>query len=301
MKVGVMANLSEDAIDGRAPRYKEVEAQARKAEEIGLDSFWLADHLLYRRTDTADPEEQGCWEAFTFLSALASATARITLGPLVAATSFRNPALLAKMADSLDEITGGRFILGIGAGWHQPEYDAFGFPFDHRAARFEEAVQIIAPLLREGRVDFAGQYYTARDCVLRPRGPTPGGPKIWIGGRRPRMLELTARYADAWNTVWHPQPEGVVAQYEEFKAACARVGTNPARVELTAGTFARVLLPGEQSSDDWKHFAGSAEEVAAQLKRFADVGVKHLVVIRGTPGVEGVTRMAPVLAALDRM
>src|SRR5262249_29223461 len=162
MRIGVITDLSEDGWDGRTPRYKEIEAQARAAEAAGLDSFWLADHLLYRRTEQVAIDEMGCWEAFTFLSALAAATAHIQLGPLVAATSFRNRALLAKMADSLDEISGGRFILGLGAGWHQPEYDAFGYPFDHRAGRFEEALQVIVPLLREGRVDFAGHYYTAR-------------------------------------------------------------------------------------------------------------------------------------------
>src|SRR5262245_27081060 len=154
MRLGVITDLSEDGLDGRTPRYKDIEAQAQAAEAVGLDSFWLADHLLYRRTEQVDIDEMGCWEAFTFLSALAAATTRIQLGPLVAATSFRNPALLAKMADSLDEISDGRFILGIGAGWHQPEYDGFGYPFDHRVARFEESLQIIKPLLREGKVDF---------------------------------------------------------------------------------------------------------------------------------------------------
>jgi probable F420-dependent oxidoreductase len=301
MHIGVIAELGDDQPDGRAPSFGEIQAQARKAEEIGLDSFWVADHLLFRRTENVDVDEGGCWEAFTFLAALAASTSRITLGPLVAATSFRNPALLAKMADSMDEISGGRFILGIGAGWHKPEYDAFGFPFDHRASRFEEAVQIVAPLLREGRVDYAGAYYSARDCVLRPRGPTAGGPKIWIGGRQPRMLELTARYADAWNTVWHKDATGVTKAYAAFTEACERVGRDPAAVELTAGTLARVLLPGETSTDDWKGFAGSADEVAAHLREFADAGVKHLVIVPGTPGMEGVARMAPVLAVLDAL
>jgi probable F420-dependent oxidoreductase len=302
MRIGVIAELGDDPPTG-APRFSEIQAQARKAEEIGLDSFWVADHLLFRRTENVDIDEGGAWEAFTFLAGLAASTERIALGPLVAATSFRNPALLAKMADSMDEISNGRFILGVGAGWHKPEYDAFGFPYDHRASRFEEALRIIMPLLREGRVDFAGEYYSARDCVLRPRGPSAsaGGSKLWIGGRRPRMLELTAQYADAWNTVWHRDAAGVTKAYADFVEACARVGRDPAAVELTAGMLARVLLPGEESTGDWNGFAGSADEVAAHLREFADAGVKHLVVVLGTPGVEGVARMAPVLAALDAM
>src|SRR3954468_15787373 len=185
MKIGVLASLGEGSMGERAKRYADIQAMAQTAEQIGLDSFWLADHLIYRYPEK---DENGCWEVFTFLSGVAAATSRIALGPLVACTSFRNPALLAKMADALDEISGGRFILGLGAGWHEPEYTAFGWPFDHRVGRFEEAMQIIAPLLRKGKVDFHGQYYDATDCVLRPRGPSPAGPPLMIGGTRPRML-----------------------------------------------------------------------------------------------------------------
>jgi alkanesulfonate monooxygenase SsuD/methylene tetrahydromethanopterin reductase-like flavin-dependent oxidoreductase (luciferase family) len=113
-------------------------------------------------------------------------TERVELAPLVTCTGYRNPALLAKIADTVDEISGGRLILALGAGWHEPEYRAFGFPYDHRVGRFEEALAIIVPLLREGRVDFQGQYYQVRDCVLEPRGPRAGGPPILIGAQRPR-------------------------------------------------------------------------------------------------------------------
>ena len=170
--LGLLPGLDENGHDGATPRYKTIQRMAQEAEDAGLDTFWLADHFFYE--EAPDKPRVGQWEAFTFLSALAAATSRIQLGPMVAATSFRNPALLAKMADSLDEISDGRFILGIGAGWHQPEYDAFGYPFDHRVARFEEALQVIKPLLREGKVDFTGQYYSARNCTLNPRGPTSG-------------------------------------------------------------------------------------------------------------------------------
>src|SRR6185312_16302177 len=179
MKLGVMPSLGEGSMDGATPRYADIQAMAQTAERIGLDSFWLADHLIYRYPER---DESGCWEVFTFLSAVAAVTSKIEIGPLVACTSFRNPALLAKMADALDEISNGRFILGLGCGWHEPEYDAFGYPFDHRVGRFEEAMAIIAPLLREGRADFHGDYYEATDAVLRPRGPSPQGPPLMIGG-----------------------------------------------------------------------------------------------------------------------
>ncbi len=173
MKLGVMPSLGEGSMDDKTPHYTDIQAMAQTAERIGLDSFWLADHLIYRYPGK---DENGCWEVFTFLSAVAAVTSKIEIGPLVACTSFRNPALLAKMADALDEISDGRFILGLGCGWHEPEYDAFGYPFDHRVGRFEEAMAIIAPLLREGKVDFHGQYYDVIEMRSSSRAarPRPG-------------------------------------------------------------------------------------------------------------------------------
>ena len=208
------------------------------------------------------------------LCALAAVTTRIELGSIVACTSFRPPALLAKMADTLDEISSGRFILGLGAGWHQPEYEAFGYPFDHLASRFEEALQIIVPLLREGHVDFQGKYYQVNNCVLRPRGPSKGGPQILIGARRPRMLRLVARYADAWNTAWHTDAAVAQERYDQLRAACAEVGRDPATMALTAGI---VVRPQPDSGSEERAIAGSSEEIAQQLRAFANVGTAHVI------------------------
>lgn len=303
MKLGIMPSLGEnswgaEAPNGQTPRYRDVQEVALMAEQVGFDSFWLADHLIYRFPP--DNPESGAWEVFTFLSALAAVTSRITLGPLVACTSFRNPALLAKMADSLDEISGGRFILGLGAGWHQPEYDAFGYPFDHLAGRFEEALSIILPLLHGERVTHAGKYYQTSDAVLRPHGPTKAGPPIWIGGRRPRMLELTARHADAWNTVWHKTAEGVTKAYPSLLEACERAGRDPKTLTLTAGTMARVLAPGEARVADGPAIQGDAQEVADGLRAFAEAGVEHLVVIVEPDGVVSAERFARVIELLNQ-
>ena len=175
MKIGGMIRIAEAAEgpDRRCPSYAEIRDIALRMEVAGFDAIWLADHLLYRRPNQPTA---GIWECWTILSALAEATSRIELGTLTLCSSIRNPAVLAKMAATLDEVSGGRFIFGIGAGWNEPEYRAFGLPFDRRVDRFEEALQIITPLLREGRVDFAGQHYTARDCEILPRGPRPSGP-----------------------------------------------------------------------------------------------------------------------------
>jgi probable F420-dependent oxidoreductase len=274
MKIGVFSRTGERTVDGERVRFSDIKALAIAAEAIGLDSFWLPDHFIYR---PHEPDQLGCWEVFTFLSALAGVTEKIALGPFVAATSFRNPALLAKMADSLDEISGGRFILGLGAGNWEPEHTMFGYPFDHRAGRFAEAMQIIAPLLRQGTVDFHGKYYEASDSVLRPRGPSPSGPPIWVGARGERMLRLIARYADAYNAIWPVTPAQVMERWEHMAAVCKEVGRDPDTLELTVGTFVHLPENGQPANDD-QEICGTYEEIAAQLQAFAAAGVWHLIV-----------------------
>ncbi|MHB8648058.1 MAG: LLM class flavin-dependent oxidoreductase [Thermomicrobiales bacterium] len=298
MKLGVMPSLKEASLNGGTPRYTEIEALAKATEAAGFDSFWLADHVIFQ---SPDGSLAGQWEAFTFLSALAAVTSRIALGPLVACTSFRNPALLAKMADSLDEISNGRFILGLGCGWNEPEYTMFGWPFDHRVGRFEEAMQIIAPLLREGRVDFHGTYYEATDAVLRPCGPSSKGPPLMIGGTRPRMLGLTARFADIYNTDTVFSAARVTELWEGVKTACAEIGRDPATLELTSFTSVRVLQPGETAQPDEQAIVGTAEAVATELRRFADAGVTHLILRFEQLGLTGIERFAPVMELLHRM
>lgn len=302
MKIGVMPSMGErslgaEAPHGRTPRFRDLQQMAQVAEQVGFDSYWLADHLLYQFPDLG---RNGAWEVFTFLSGVAATTSRIQLGPLVACTSFRNPALLAKMADSLDEISDGRFILGLGAGWHKPEYDAFGYPFDHRASRFEEALKIIVPLLRDGKVDFQGQYYEARECELRPRGPSRRGPPIWIGADKPRMLRMVAHYADAWNTVWHRTADRVTPAYQTMLEACQEVGRDPATLALTAGTHARILAPGEARPEGERGICGTPEEVAEAISGFAAVGVEHLVVVVAPGDVTGVERFGKVIELLEK-
>jgi alkanesulfonate monooxygenase SsuD/methylene tetrahydromethanopterin reductase-like flavin-dependent oxidoreductase (luciferase family) len=179
---------------------------------------------------------------------VAEATRRVHLGTLVACTGFRNPALLAKMAETLDEISGARVMLGLGAGWHQSEYEAFGFPFDHRVSRFEEALQIIVPLLRHGRVDFKGQYYQARACEILPRGPRPNGPPIFIGAQRPRMLRLVAGYADSFDADYQTGPAGALQRLAALEKACHEVGRDPGSLGRMAATRVAFARPGGPSA-----------------------------------------------------
>lgn len=292
MKLGWMLPISEGELGGQTARFTELTAIARDAEQMGFDSLWVQDHLISRMVGK---EEEGVWECFTMLGALAAVTSRVTLGPLVACTSFRNPALLAKMADTLDDISGGRFVLGLGAGWHEPEYQAFGYPFDHLATRFEESLEIIVPLIRKGKVSYSGQYVTADDAVLRPRGPSKGGMPILIGARRPRMLSLIARYADAYNTVWHMDPAVVTQRWDEMKAACKAIDRDPATLELTAGTIVRLLGPETPRDPESKFIQGEPEEVAQRLRGFADVGVQHLIVVLDPVNQQILDRFARVI------
>lgn len=296
-KIGWLASLDDTPEEGVMPRFSDVRAMAQAAESAGLDSFWVADHFIARMPNEG---EVGQWESFTFLSALAAVTSRIQLGPMVAATSFRNPALTAKMADSLDEISNGRFVLGLGAGWHEPEYTAFGYPFDHLASRFEESLRIIVPLLREGRVDFHGDYYTAKDAVLRPRGPSRNGPPILIGARKPRMLRLVARHADAWNTAWHTQPEVVAERWAAMRQACEEEGRDPATLELTAGVIIHPGPNGERIEGKPFEVTGTNEEIADRLRSFIAVGVQHLILVINPEGLAGFERFRPILDILDQ-
>ena len=296
MKLGLMLPMGERELDGQPPRWSDYKAMAQAAEQMGFDSIWAADHLISRM---AGADEEGVWECFTLLGALAAATSRVTLGPLVACTSFRNPGLLAKMADTVDEISGGRFVLGLGAGWHEPEYQAFGYPFDHLATRFEESLEIIVPLIRKGSVSYHGQYVAADNAVLRPRGPSAGAMPILIGARRPRMLSLIARYADAYNTVWHMDPAVVTQRWDDMKAACRAIDRDPATLELTAGTIVRLLGPDTPRDPESKVNQGEPEEVAQRLRGFADVGVRRLIVVLDPVSHQILDRFARVVALLN--
>jgi probable F420-dependent oxidoreductase len=270
-----------------------VRAFARQAEAAGFDSIWLFDHLLYR---FPPKPTRGTWEAWTTLPALAEATSHVEIGTLVVCTPIRNPAVLAKMAITADEVSGGRLILGLGAGWHKPEFDAFGIPFDHRVDRFEEALHIIAPLLREGRASFEGTYYSARDCEILPRGPRPAGPPILIAAFGPRMLRLTARYADCWNTAWLGEVVPLADRRAELEAACADVGRNPATLAVTVG----VRIDYTDTPPASPCLTGTPEQIAAGLRGHAQMGVAHVICSLNPNNGESLARFAQALAAYRR-
>jgi probable F420-dependent oxidoreductase len=273
MKIGVVLPAAQgEGVDGM-PGWRDVRAFALGAEDRGLDSVWMYDHFYYR-TDAGELEGQH--EAWTIVSAAAAVTERVEIGTVVLCTSFRNPGLTAKMAATADEVSAGRLTLGLGAGWHDPEYDAFGYGRDHRADRFEEALQVIAPLLRGERVTFEGRYERANDAELVP--PPKRRIPILIACNRPRMLRLTARYADAYNTAWYGAPdERLDQQLSALGAALEAEGRDPATMTTTVGVIARD--PSREPNSDDQEFAGSVDELAKAIDAHDAIGVDHLIVV----------------------
>jgi probable F420-dependent oxidoreductase len=274
VKVGLLISIANVLPENTPRRYETIRAMATQAEAEGFDSIWLADHLFYRDADGTT----GIWECCTVLSALAEATSRVELGPLVACNSLRNPAVLAKMAATLDEVSQGRLILGVGAGWNEPEYTAFGLPFDHRVDRLEEALQVLSPLLRDGHADFSGRYYQARDCEIAPRGPRPAGPPLLVGGEGPRMLRLAAQYGDMWNTGYMGEPETMTEPMDRIAAACREVGRDPATLDVTAfiGLWFPDLRPGKPGSFQ-NVLTGPPREIAAAMRGYEKLGIPHIM------------------------
>jgi alkanesulfonate monooxygenase SsuD/methylene tetrahydromethanopterin reductase-like flavin-dependent oxidoreductase (luciferase family) len=289
----------------REVRWPELVGMARQAEALGLDSVWLGEHLLYR---FAEGKSRGPWEAWTTLAAIAASTTRIRLGPLVACTAFHNPAMLARQAAALDEISGGRFVLGLGAGWNETEFRAYGFPFDHRIDRFEEAFTIIRTLLRDGAIDFEGRYYSARDCELLPRGPSPHGPALMIGSIGERMLRIAAPHVDSWNA-WFADtgntPAGVPALRDRVDAACRETGRVPASIDRTVAVLVRLTggrgrLQGDTSRPPPPALAGEPEVIAAGLRAYAAQGIAEVQLVLDPITPASLDELGPVLEALDR-
>jgi len=277
----------------------------RVIEALGFDSIWAGDHFLYHM---ADGTAEAPWDAWSVLAAAAAMTSRVSIGPLVTPIGFYNPAVLAKKAATVDEISGGRLILGLGAGWNEVEFRGYGVPFDHRISRFEEAFTIIRTLLQEGEIDFAGNYFSARDCQLVPQS-RPGGPPILIGSLGERMLGITLPYVKAWN-VWHTDtgnsPAGVAPLRARVEAACAKVGRDPAAIEATAVVLVRMPGGTGRRQGDYavestpNPLEGSADAIAEEFRAYARAGLAEIQLVVDPITIQSLERLAPVLELLDR-
>ena len=291
MKVGMMLSL--DAKPGEnAASYRQVREHAMAAEAAGLDSIWVYDHLIFRFPP--DFESGDIREVMTTWAALAEATSRIELGSMVLCTAFRNPAVLAKMAAELDHVAEGRITLGLGCGWHQPEFDAFGIPFDALVDKFDEALQIIVPLIRGQRgVTVEGTHYRTKDAELRPSPWRPDMP-VLIAAFKPRMLRLTATYANAWNTAWIGDAAVFTERVDELRTACDEVGRDLSEIALTAGVTVEVGDPDPDRSDEdrRKSIKGGQTEISAALQGFKDAGCAHVIASLSEVNVDTITTLA---------
>ncbi len=294
MGIGLMMPISEGAAFGGTPRFSDIVEMAEVARDVGVDALWFADHFTF---GTPEEGQRGMWEAFTLMAGVAARVPDLKIGSLVACTGFRNPGVIAKMTETIDEISDGRFILGLGAGWHQPEYDQFGMPFDYRVSRFEEAVQIIHPLLRTGSATSEGRFYSAKDAVNRPRGPRSAGAPILIGSTGDRMLGIIARYADAWNTVWHRDAEEVRPLMDKVDEACRHAGRDPKTLVRTAG--GNVAMEGYLGRRP-NPMEGDDEAKAEAIAGFRDAGMQHFVAGLDPSTPATIEAFGRVLELLDR-
>ena len=281
-------------MDGRTPRWSDMLEMARTAESIGFDAIWVSDHVGF-----GDPAGAwtGAWESWTVLSALAASTSRVRLGNYVLAVPFRNPALLAKMAETLDEISGGRLILGLGAGWNESEFTSYGVPFDDRFRRFEDGLRIVTDMLRRGSSTHDGWTIQTRSARIEPRGPRPTGLPVMVGANGPRMLRLAAELADHWNGGLRSLDE-VPAQLEAIEAACRAAGRDPATLTRSIEVLVRTVQAADDAPPEQREIRGEPDAIAAELRRYGDLGVDHVQVQLRPNSVEGVVAFAPVIECL---
>ena len=283
--------------------FPELIAMARTAEAVGFDSLWLGDHLLYE----LDVDDRGPWEVWTSLAAIAASTSTIQIGPLVASTSFHAPAMLAKQATTVDAASQGRLILGLGAGWNQREYDAFGFPFDHRVSRFAEAFTIIRTLLREGSIDFHGEYYDVANCLLHPRS-SQTGPPLMVGSIGDRMLDITLPHVDSWNMWWSQYgntAEGFRREKERVDSLIEAHGRT-GEVEATTAVLVQLddgvgrVMGDYDDFDTVRPLTGTPDELADQLREFEAAGAAHVQLVVDPITRQSIEWLGDVLTAFRR-
>ncbi len=297
MRIGLINQLN-GRPDGPhpAPTWESISERARVADEAGFDMFVFEDALLYRGEEATN----GLWESMVVAGALAATTTRINFGQSVVNSPYRSPAMVASMATTLDEISGGRYVLGIGAGnTEDSDYDAFGFPKDYRYSRFAEAIRIIHALLKDGAVDFEGEFYTVKESELVLRGPSPEGPPINIAAGSPKMLGLVARYADQWNWGgWDETLEELAARFEPIletlQLACEELDRDPSTIYRTFDLY--TVAPGGLEGESERNLvAGSDEEIAEHILALGELGFEEVrcdVLPRTTDAIEA---MQPVV------
>jgi alkanesulfonate monooxygenase SsuD/methylene tetrahydromethanopterin reductase-like flavin-dependent oxidoreductase (luciferase family) len=291
-EIGVVLPLMQFGSERITPRWTELREMAMRAEAMGFDTLWIADELLWRDEEGAP---RGVWDGVSMAGAVAATTSRIKVGTWVLSALHRNPGIIAKTAETLDEISGGRFIFGLGAGHEWPgQARYFGLPEDQIFARFAEALQVIVPLMRGGHADFEGQFHAARDLPQQPVGPRPNAIPLLIGGNGPKGQRHAALHADIWSGYAEERAhvDELAPRLATLDAICEEVGRDPTTIGRGAGILVNPLEPS-----GWRPsvISGPPEEIADGLRSFREVGYTQVDIMLGPGTVEAFEAMTPVL------
>jgi alkanesulfonate monooxygenase SsuD/methylene tetrahydromethanopterin reductase-like flavin-dependent oxidoreductase (luciferase family) len=298
LELGLVLPMEESWTDGSTARWVDIRDLALRAETMGFDTVWIPDELLWR---SADGQLRGWWECVSMSGAVAAATSRVKVGTWILSALHRNPGITAKAVETLDEISGGRFVFGLGSGHAGRQAHAFGLPEDQVYGRFAEAVEIIVPLLRKGRADFEGTFHAARDLEQRPVGPRPGRIPLMIGAKGPKMLRLAALHADIWS--WYVEERSDLTEFGPrlgtLEAACVEVGRDPATIGRSAGIVVEPTAFTGAADVLGTPLRGSAEEIADGLRAFREGGFTHVEILLWPRTLAALEAMAPVVELLD--
>ncbi|MGH9224342.1 MAG: LLM class flavin-dependent oxidoreductase [Acidimicrobiales bacterium] len=309
MKIGLALPQYDYSLPGERPlRWETVAEWARHAEAHGFDSLWVSDHLFLdlARFGAADSDPGGCLDAVAELAALARITTRARLGPLVLNAALRPPSVTAKALATLDVLSGGRLVIGLGAGWYEPEFRAAGVPFlppGGRLRQLAEAIEIMRGMFGGGPFTYRGRHWSVHEARCLPLPLQRPAPPVWVGGKGDALLRLAARHADGWNAVWAWTPEAYREKLDVLRAACDQVGRDPATITLSLGLY---TLVGESEADlrrrfdrlralspagvlerttleEWRasRLVGTVERVREQLAAWAGLGVEEVIVGAG--------------------
>jgi alkanesulfonate monooxygenase SsuD/methylene tetrahydromethanopterin reductase-like flavin-dependent oxidoreductase (luciferase family) len=295
-EIGVMLPIMQERADQTIVRWPVIHDLALRAEEVGFDTIWTPDELLWR---AKDGPPRGMWDGVSMAGAVAAVTSTAKVGTWVLSALHRNPGIIAKTAETLDEISGGRFVFGLGAGHAWPgQAHAFGLPEDRIFDRFEEALQIIIPLLRGGHADFEGTWHAARDLPQAPVGPRPNAIPILIGGNGPKGQLHAARHADIWSCYAEERShvDELGPRLASLDRICAEIGRDPATIGRSAGV---VVHPLEPAGAPAGAISGSTDEIADSIRSFRDAGFSQLEMIINPGTVAAIEAIEPVLDRLD--
>ena len=297
--LGFVLGTFEDPLAGHAPRWAEIRDNALLAESVGFDTVWVADELQWESDEWKAPV--GFWECVAMTGAVAAATDRVHVGTWVLSALHRNPGLTARTAETLAEISGGRFILGFGSGHAGRQGEAFGYPLNYTVSRYEEALAIIVALRSTGEATYEGSFHSAKGLTMTPRPAGSPNIPLLLGGHKPRTMRLAAEHADIWSAfaTTSSQPEAFVDLLGQIDAICEDIGRDPATLGKSIGVA--VAPPGAEPTGllgDDEPIRGSIDEIADTFNRFSEMGCTRLEIMPAGDQRKTIEGLAPIIERL---